>query len=217
MTQRTFTILTALCGLLGVLVLSTSFAINQGPPAGATVEQVMVWGRANATSVLVGGWMQGIGNVLNVIFMLALVRLASAERSFAGILTTYAATIVTAISLVEIAGYISAVLSGQNHDLGSLAMSLIVIKSVQHLYFISLPVMLPLGFVVLQSRALPRVFGYLGLAIGGLFLVVGLALIFVSSDLILFVVPSLFSLWVLAASITLLVRRGVTPLKLAVG
>ena len=160
--------------------------------------------------------MQGIGAVLTVIFILALVRLASAERSFAGILTTYAATIVTAISLVEIAGYISAVLSGQNNDLGSLAMSLILIKSVQHLYFISLPVMLPLGVLVLQSPTLPRVFGYLGIAIGGIFLVVGIALIFVSSDLILFVVPSLFSLWVLAAAITLLVRRDVTPRKPAV-
>jgi hypothetical protein len=216
MTQRTFTILTAVCGILSFLVLTTSFAINQGPPAGATVEQVLVWGRANAMSVLVGGWMQGIGAVLNVIFILALVRLASAERSFAGILTTYAATIVTAISLVEIAGYISAVLSGQNNDLGSLAMSLILIKSVQHLYFISLPVMLPLGFVVLQSCALPRVFGYLGIAIGGIFFAVGVALIFMSSDIILFVVPSLFSLWVLAAAITLLVRRDVTPRNPAV-
>jgi len=99
-------------------------------------------------------------------------------------------------------------------------MSLIAIKSVQHLRFISPPVLLPPGFVALQSRALPRVFGYLGqaiLAIGGPFLVVDLALTFVSRDLILCVVPSLFLLWVLAASITLLVRAGVAPAKPGVG
>lgn len=39
--------LLATLGFIGIVALSASFAINPGPPAGATLPQIMVWGKQN--------------------------------------------------------------------------------------------------------------------------------------------------------------------------
>ncbi len=64
-----------------------------------------------------------------------------------------------------------------------------------------------MGAVLLGSRLLPRVSGYLALALGIAFEIVGFVSLFTAPVLIL-VVLGLQSLWVLAAAITLLVRAG---------
>ena len=66
------------------------------------------------------------------------------------------------------------------------------------------------GSILLGSRLLPRASGYLALALGIAFEIVGLVGLFTTSILTL-VVLSLQSLWILAAAITLMVRAGVAP------
>ncbi len=208
MSTRLFSLLTALCGILGVVTLITSFIINQGPPSGSTIAQVMVWGRQNINTVLLGAWLQGIGSLLNVIFVFALVRLANATTWLSGWITVLAGTIILAVSLTEITFYLSAVYGGLNNDPATVSISLTLIKAVQHLYFIAPAILLPLGIVVLGSHVLPQVFGYLALVIGAVFEILGLVGLFVAIQAALNFVPGLFALWVLAAAIVLAVSAG---------
>jgi hypothetical protein len=71
----------------------------------------------------------------------------------------------------------------------------------------ALLIFLSLGTILLGSRLLPRVFGYLAFGLGIAFAVVGLVGLFTTPVLAL-VVLSLQALWVLAAAITLMVRSG---------
>lgn len=76
------------------------------------------------------------------------------------------------VSLVEITFYISALYSNPA-TMGLISQDLI--HAVQHLYFIvAAPALfLPLGAVLLGSRVLPRVFGYLALVLGADFAILG--------------------------------------------
>ena len=70
MRERIPRVLAAICGIIGVLTLVASFNVNPGPPAGATLAQVVDFGKQYHDSILVGAWRQGIGSLLNVIFVL---------------------------------------------------------------------------------------------------------------------------------------------------
>ena len=211
MSMQRFHLLTALCGIVGVVTLITSFLINLGPPPGANLAQIMVWGKQNANSVLLGAWLQGIGSLLNVIFVFALVRLANATAWLSGSITRLAGTLTLMVSFTEIVFYLSAVYGGLSNDSTTVSASLILIKAVQHLYFIAPPILLPMGIVVLGSRVLPQVFGYLAIGIGVVFAVVGLVFLFVDILNVLNFVPVLFALWILAAAITLIVKARKAP------
>ncbi len=87
--------------------------------------------------------------------------------------------------------------------------SLALIHSVQHLYFIvgAPALFIPLGVVILGSRLLPRVLGYLAIVLGAAFAIAGVVYLF---DLTLPVLVQAFAsiqvLWWLAAAIMLIVR-----------
>jgi hypothetical protein len=66
-------------------------------------------------------------------------------------------------------------------------------------------IFLSLGTILLGSQLLPRVFGYLALALEIPFAIVGLVALF-NTPILTIVVLSLQALWVLAAAITFLVR-----------
>jgi hypothetical protein len=205
MSTRSFRILAALCGILGVATLITSFLINQGPPPDSTIAQVMVWGKQNFIFVLLGAWLQGIGSLLNVIFVFALVRLANATTWLSGLITMLAGTIILAVSLTECTFYLSADYGGASGDMTTLSVSLILIKAIQHMYFIAPALLLPLGIVILGSGVLPQVFGYLALVIGAVFEILGLVGLFIPFQIITIVVPILVEFWILAAAIILFI------------
>jgi hypothetical protein len=71
-------------------------------------------------------------------------------------------------------------------------------------------IFLGLGTILLGSRLLPRVFGFLAFGLGIAFAVVGLIALFTTAILSI-VVLSLQALWVLAAALTLLIRAGTAP------
>jgi hypothetical protein len=76
-------------------------------------------------------------------------------------MTLFGATTLMTVSLIEITFYISA-LSPNPEIMPSISLRLI--SAVQHLYFmVAAPsLFLPLGIVLVTSRILPRLFGYLG-------------------------------------------------------
>ena len=206
--KRMLCISSGLAGVIGVVLLGLSFAINAGPPPNATSAELMKFGHDNYANILWGAWIQAVGPVLIVYFAFALVHLAGATQRMAGWMTFFGATILMTVSLVEITFYISAL----HPDPATMPyISLALISAVQHLYFIvAAPgLFLPLGIVLLRSAVLPRSFGYLALALAGAFAALGAAYM-LRLTLPAFVTgfAGVQALWWLAASIALIVRSG---------
>ena len=208
---RRFRILTGLSGIIGVVLLIVSFAINNGPPPGATYQEFVKFGQQNYAQVLWGAWLQAVGPILIVIFAFALVHLAGATQRLAGWMTFFGATILMIVSLMEVTFY-STALSTDPTTMPSISLTLI--SAVQHLYFIvAAPALfLPLGIVLVSSRILPRLFGHLALVLGTVFAVLGVIF------LLRLTLPSAVTafggvqaLWWLAAAITLIVRGAEIP------
>jgi len=210
MSTKLFRLLTALSSIAGVIMLITSFSINPGPPSNATSAQLTAFGNQYYTSILWGAWLQAVGPLLNVLFAFAIVCLAGATTRLAGWMTLFGGTILMMVSLVEITFYMSAL---YNNPVTMALISGELIHAVQHLYFIvAAPALfLPLGVVILGSRVLPRVFGYLALVLGAAFAILGVVSLFtLTLPAAVLAFAGLQTLWWLAAAITLIVRTEKT-------
>ena len=67
-------------------------------------------------------------------------------------------------------------------------------------------VFFPLGAVILESRVLPRVLGYLSLVLGGAFAISGVVYLFAQVLAVVVALSIIQGVWFLAAAITLLIR-----------
>jgi hypothetical protein len=188
-------------------MLGISFAINTGPPAGASGARLTAFGQQHHDVILWGSWLQAVGPVLIAVFALAIVVLAGATARLAGWMTLFGAATLMTVSLVEITGYIGTVHTSPATMAGT---SLALIRSVQHLWFIvAAPVLwLPLGLVILGSGVLPRILGYLALALAAGYALAGVFTLFdptvpAAVQVSAGVAPAL---WWLAAAGTLLIR-----------
>ncbi len=108
MSTKRYRILSALSGIIGVIMLITSFSLNPGPPSNATSAQLIAFGNQYFTSILWGAWLQAVGPLLIVLFAFAIVPLAGATTRLAGWMTLFGGTILMTVSLVEITFYMSA-------------------------------------------------------------------------------------------------------------
>lgn len=206
--KRSFCILSGLSGAAGVVLLIVSFAINNGPPPGATSADLVKFGQQNYAHILWGAWMQAVGPVLIVLFAFALVHLAGATQRLVGWMTLFGATILMTVSLIEVTLYISAL----NPDPAMMpSISLKLISAVQHLYFIvAAPALfLPLGIVLVSSPILPRLFGYLALLLATAFAALGaIFMLRLTLPDAVTAFGGVQALWWLAAAIALIVRSG---------
>jgi len=203
-----FCIFSGLSGAVGVVLLMLSFAINTGPPPGATGAELVKFGQQNYATVLWGAWLQAVGPVLIVLFAFALVHLAGAANRLAGWMTFFGATILMTVSLIEITFYISA-LSSDPALMPSISLKLI--SAVQHLYFIvAAPTLfLPLGIVLVGSPILPQLFGYLALILAIAFSALGVIfLLHLALPGAVTAFAGVHALWWLAAAITIIARSG---------
>ena len=204
--KRTLCIVSGLAGVVGVMLLGLSFAINAGPPPNPTSAELMKFGHDNYAKILWGAWLQAVGPVLIVFFAYSLVYLAGATQRLAGWMTFFGATILMTVSLVEITFYISAL----HPDPAMMpSISLVLISAVQHLYFIVAAPSLfcPLGIVLLKSAILPRPFGYLALALAAAFAALGAGFMLrLTLPAFVTAFAGVQALWWLAAAITLTVR-----------
>jgi hypothetical protein len=205
MSTRLFCILTALCGILGVAMLIPSFLINPGPPPNPTVAQLIAFGNQYHSSILVGAWLQSVSPFLIILFALAIVHQTGATTRLMGWMTIVGGTILVMTSLVEVTFYLSAV-NGNPATTGVIGLDLI--SAVQHVYsMVAAPaVFLPLGAVILGSRVLPHVFGYLAFVLAGIFAALGIAALFNPIQSVVNILASVQGLWWLFAAITLLVH-----------
>jgi hypothetical protein len=211
MSTKLFRMLSALSCIVGVIMLITSFSLNPGPPSNATGAQLIAFGNQYYTSILWGAWLQAVGPLLIVLFAFAIVCLAGATTRLAGWMTMFGGTTLMTVSLIEITFYMSTLNTTplNNNPAAMGLISLALIHSVQHLYFIvgAPALFIPLGVVILGSCLLPRVLGYLALVLGAAFAIAGVVYLF---DLTLPVLVQAFAsiqvLWWLAAAIMLIVR-----------
>lgn len=210
MSSRSLTILSALSGIVGPILLGLSYGINnQSPASNASAAQWNAFGQAHFTPVIWSAWLQAVSPALIVLFALGIVVLAGATTRLDGWLTMFGASTLMTVSLIEVTFYISALESG----LGPLSVGLI--HAVQHLYFIvAAPALfLPLGAVILGSTVLPRVLGYLAIALGVAFAALGVAFLYTLTlpVLVQAVPPAISALWWWAAAVVLLVRTLSRP------
>jgi hypothetical protein len=193
-------------------MIGISFAINPGPPAGASAAQLTAFMQQHHDTILWGAWLQAVGPALIAVFALAIVVMAGATARLAGWMTLFGTATLMTVSLIEITGYIGTLqTSPATMGLTSLA----IIHSVQHLYFsVAAPaVFLPLGLVILGSPVLPRILGYLALALAAGYTLAGVFTLFDSTVPPAVQVAAGFvpALWWLAAAGTLLIRARQAP------
>lgn len=208
LSTRAVCILSGISGIVGVLLIGSSFSINTGPQPGANAAEIVAFGKQHFHTVMQGAWLQAVGPWLIIFFALTLVRLAGATRRLSGLMTIFGAGVLMMVSLTEVVFYIAALFS----DPATLGlMSNQIAHAVQHLYFmVAAPALfVPLGFVVLGSRVLPRIFGYLALLLGAAFFVLGvtsLDVLILSSSVTS--LAAIQALWWFAAAIALMIRSG---------
>ena len=110
--------LTALAGILGTVALVAYYAAPVTfmplPPANAPAAQVIAFGTAYQNVILFDAWLQAIGALLSVVFVLALVQMAGTASRLAGRLTLLAGGVVLALALAEGTFEIGAVMAAAN-------------------------------------------------------------------------------------------------------
>jgi len=207
MPTRRFRILSALCGILGVSMVIVSFNLNPGPPANASIAQVIVWGRQYLDSIMLGSWLQAVGSFLSVVFAVAIVDVAGATTRFWGVMTVFGSIVLLGVSLLEVTFYLGAVQGGVSGNTTTVSVSLDLIKTAQRLFpMLAAPaVFFPLGAVILDSGVLPRTLGYLSLALASAFAVSGVVYLFAPLLAVVVALSIIQGVWFLAAAITLLV------------
>jgi len=189
-------------------MLIVSFSINTGPPPGSSGPELVRFAEQHYRAVLWGAWLQAVGPVFVVLFAFALVHLSGAERRLAGWMTFFGATVLMTVNLAEVTFYMVALFTSPS---GMTEVGIRLIESVQHLYFIvSAPALfLPLGMVLVRSRIVPRVIGYLAFVLGGTFALVGMLSLFtLALPASITSLGSIQALWWLAAAFSLLFASG---------
>ena len=212
MLTRRAAVWAAVSGLVGTCMIGISFAINTGPPAGASGAQLTAFGQQHHDAILWGAWLQAVGPALIAVFALAIVFLAGATTRLGGWMTLFGTAALMTVSLIEITGYIGTLHTSSATMPGT---SLALIHSVQHLYFIvaAPAVWLPLGLVIVGSSVLPRILGYLAIVLAAGYALAGVVTLFdltvpAAVQIAAGVVPAL---WWLAAAGTLLRRTRQAP------
>ena len=210
MSSRWPRILMGLCGIFGVAALAYYYSVPfPFPPPNASSDQVVAFGTRYHDAILLDTWLQAIGSLLTVTFAVALVHFAGATNRFAGWMTLLASGLTLAVALSE---GMFAIAAAQAAVLGHATTALTSFDFTNVFVYIFLMVPAPafflsLGAVLLGSQVLPRLFGYLALALGGAFAVLGLIGLF-SASAIAFSIVLLIGqeLWIVAAAIMLIIR-----------
>jgi len=110
------------------------------------------------------------------------------------------------VSIIEVIFFINSLTSNAT----TLSSNLDLIKAVQHAFsMVAAPVVfLPLGMLILGSRVLPHVFGYLALLLGVAFAIFGVVCLFGPFQYVVDYLAMGQGVWWLLAAITLLVSKG---------
>lgn len=215
MTDRAMRALAAICGITGVLMLTAHFLIPGGvPPDSASLTRIATFAREHRDVILLSAWLQVTGAILYVVFILAVVHLAGAGQRFAGRIVALAAAVLVGLTLLDSAMIISTVQSAAHGQNETLRVSFDLMAgpnndAVGRSFLIAPAILLPLGFVILQTRLLPRSYGWIAIAFGAASQALGLLGLFSKMAFadINPAVLALENLWLITVAVTLLVSR----------
>jgi hypothetical protein len=215
MSERATRVLAAICGITGVLMLTAHFLIpGNVPPDSASLSRIATFAREHRDVILISAWLQVTGAILYVVFILAIVHLAGAGQRFAGRIVAMAAAILVGLTLLDSAMIISAVQSAAHGQNETLRVSFNLIggpdnDAIGRTFLIAPAILLPLGFVILQTRLLPRSYGWIAIAFGAASQTLGLLGLFskIAFADINPAVLALENLWLIGVAVTLLISR----------
>jgi hypothetical protein len=199
-------------------MLTAHFLIPAGvPPDSAGLARTGTFAREHHDAILASAWLQVTGAILYVMFVLAIIHLAGASTSFAARIASLSAALLVGLALIDSALIISSVQAAAGGHAETLRVSFDLIggpgnDGVGRTFLIAPAILLPLGFVILQTRLLPRSYGYIALAFGAISQTLGLVGLFskLAFGDINPAVLALENLWLIAVAITLIVRSKPT-------
>ncbi|HKA97182.1 MAG TPA: hypothetical protein VKD66_13025 [Streptosporangiaceae bacterium] len=210
-------LLAGAAGFAGAAALGASFGALPSPPAlNAAPTALTGYAVSHQHTLMAAAWLEATGTALYVIFVLALVHLAGARAGFAGRVTALASAVMLAVSLVYdvmlIAIAQSAALGGRHIATALAAYGLFA--ATEHVFLLAPPLFLPLGLILLRTPVLPRPFALLAVifgVVGPVLGLVGLFTVTANNDgpvgAAINGLVALQGLWVIAASLTLPLRR----------
>src|SRR5215475_12436336 len=210
-------LLAGAAGFAGAAALGASFGVLPSPPAITAPLTVLThYAVGHSHALLATAWLEGTGTALYVIFVLALAYLAGTRAGLAGRITAMAAAVVLAVSLVYdvmvIAFAQSATLGGHQTTTALVAYGLFA--ATEHVFLLAPPLFLPLGLILLRTPVLPRPFALLAVTFGVIAPILGLAGLFTVTannngpvGAAINGLVTLQGLWVIAAALTLPLRR----------
>lgn len=205
--------LTAFCGIAGTIALclyfSAPFHWMPLPAPTATAAQVLEFGVKYHTAILIDTWLQQFGTVLSVLFALSLVQLSGKAQTLAGRLTLLASTVITSLSLAEGTFALGAMQAGSNGHLEAALACFELTNVFIHIFLLAPSLFLMLGFALKGTTVLPRFFQVSAITLGMLFQLTGIIALFNDQFLlIVIIILNLQCLWTLAASVSLIIRKG---------
>jgi uncharacterized membrane protein YuzA (DUF378 family) len=200
----------AAAGIAGPLLLAIYFtapAVTNWPYAGASPDVLIRYARDHQLLFFAGGWLQGTGSLLSVIFLLTLLQLSGARHQIAGALTIVGCGVLLALVVVEAALLEAVPIAARAGDSATVATTFALSNGVFARIFPLAPaplVFVGIGLALTSSDLLPRLFGQSALVIAALFEIAGLAAVFSIVGLILAIVMSIVeALWLLGAAVAL--------------
>ena len=207
------------CGVLGPLMLAAYFTapLLASQLSGVlyaahpTTVQIVDAGRRYHELLNAGTWLQATGALLAVVFFLALADITGHGRSLASKITQVGSAVLLAVVLAEAVFTLTwastavnglAASSRASFDLMSTFIRVFPIVPAPALY-------LSVGWLLLGSTALPRVFARLALALGAAFALTGIIGVFApAASAATAGLSGVQVLWIIAAAITLHGRTG---------
>jgi hypothetical protein len=212
-------LLTALSGICGQLALGVYYSgilvprqlITGNLPTSQLLELI----DRNQTAIFWDAYLQGIGTLLSVIYFIRLVYLSRSGSKFSGWLVFIISSVILSLSLVDVTftvATVTAALAGHT-DTMRIAIDLITGSTEAFDYtflFVPAPfLIISLAIVLLKSKLLPRIFGYIALGTGIAFVIIGVCSLFntLNGSLgIAFEIVQLFQVvWVIASAVFILI------------
>jgi hypothetical protein len=207
---RRLRVLGALAGITGPVLLAAYFtapALARWPDAGTSAGKLTAYATAHRLLFYGGGWLQATGALLSIVFFLVLLQLSGARSTLAGSATVTGCALLLSVVAIEAALLEAVPVAAANGDQATVATAFALSNGVFARIFPLAPAPLVFagtGVALSGTSILPRVFARTALLISGLFLIAGLAAVFVTAGLILAIVMSVVeAVWIAAAAIAL--------------
>ncbi len=216
--ERRLRMLGALAGIIGSLLLIfyfiTPVLLGNWPSAGESPGKLAAYATAHRTLFYLGGWLQGTGALLSVVFLLVLLQRTGARRTLAGSATLIGCAVLLSVVAVEAAMLVAVPVAAAKGDHATVATGFELASGVFVRIYPLIPaplVFAGIGFALSGTSVLPPVFARAAVLISALFLVSGLAAVFGAAGLVFATVMSVVeAIWIPAAAIAFAVTSART-------